>query len=135
MKKCLVSIDRLTNEIEAMPVDKIYIKPKVANISLDMQAIGILKNGGMIREQHVELPNGAKFTADLQYNAAKRDIVFVNSDVYRQKQEQNSSQQQQSKSGIHGTIPTAPSSASNTGASCRLTNSSRPITSQARKSS
>lgn len=92
-KKCLVSIDRLTNEIEAMPVDKIYIKPKVANISLDMQAIGILKNGGMIREQHVELPNGAKFTADLQYNASKRDISFVNADQYRQKQEQNSSQQ------------------------------------------
>ena len=101
MKKCLVSTDRLTNEIEAMPVDKIYIKPKVANISLDMQAIGILKNGGMIREQHVELPNGAKFTADLQYNAAKRDIVFVNSDVYRQKQEQNSSQQQQVRDSWH----------------------------------
>ncbi len=101
MKKCLVSIDRLTNEIEAMPVDKIYIKPKVANINLDMQAIGILKNGGMIREQHVELPNGAKFTADLQYNAAKRDIVFVNSDVYRQKQEQNSSQQQQVRDSWH----------------------------------
>lgn len=101
MKKCLVSIDRLTNEIEAVPVDKIYIKPKVANINLDMQAIGILKNGGMIREQHVELPNGAKFTADLQYNAAKRDIVFVNSDVYRQKQEQNSSQQQQLRDSWH----------------------------------
>ncbi len=26
MKKCLVSVDRLTNEIEAMPVDKIFIK-------------------------------------------------------------------------------------------------------------
>ena len=101
MKKCLVSIDKLTNEIEAMPVDKIYIKQKVANIDLDMQAIGILKNGGMIREQHVELPNGAKFTADLQYNAAKRDIVFVNSDVYRQKQEQNSSQQQQVRDSWH----------------------------------
>lgn len=100
-KKCLVSIDRLTNEIESMPVDKIYIKPKVANISLDMQAIGILKNGGMIREQHVELPNGAKFTADLQYNASKRDISFVNADQYRQKQEQNSSQQQQVRDSWH----------------------------------
>lgn len=79
--KCLVSIDKLTNEIEALPVDKIYIKQKVANIDLDMRAIGILKNGGLIREQHVELPNGAKFTADLQYSASKRDIVFVNSDT------------------------------------------------------
>ena len=99
--KCLVSIDRLTNEIESIPVDKIFIKQKVANINLTMQQIGILKNGGLIKEQHVELPNGQKFTADLQYNAAKRDIVFVNSDVYRQKQEQNSSQQQQVRDSWH----------------------------------
>lgn len=100
-QKCLVSIDRLTNEIECVPVDKIYIKKNVANINLTMQQIGILKSGGQIKEQHVELPNGQKFTADLQYNAAKRDIVFVNSDVYRQKQEQNSSQQQQVRDSWH----------------------------------
>lgn len=101
LKKCLVSIDKLTNEIEAMPVDKIYIKPKVANIDLDMKAIGILKNGGLIKEQHVELPNGQKFTADLQYNASKRDIVFVNSDLYRQKQEQGATSQQQVRDSWH----------------------------------
>ncbi len=101
LKKCLVSIDRLTNEIEAVPVDKIYIKPKVANIDLDMKAIGILKNGGLIKEQHVELPNGAKFTADLQYSAAKRDIVFVNSDQYRQGQSQEKSEQQQVRDSWH----------------------------------
>lgn len=101
IRKCLVSIDKLTNEIEAVPVDKIYIKPKVANIDLDMKAIGILKNGGMIKEQNIELPNGAKFTADLQYSAAKRDIVFVNSDVYRQKQEQDNTQKQQVRDSWH----------------------------------
>lgn len=101
LKKCLVSIDKLTNEIEAIPVDKIYIKPKVANIDLDMKAIGILKNGGMIREQHVELPNGAKFTADLQYSASKRDIVFVNSDQYRRNQAQEKSEQQQMRDSWH----------------------------------
>lgn len=99
--KCLVSIDKLTNEIEAIPVDKIYIKPKVANIDLDMRAIGILKNGGLIREQHVELPNGAKFTADLQYSASKRDIVFVNSDKYRQEQTQENKNQEQVKDTWH----------------------------------
>ena len=107
LKKCLVSIDKLTNEIEAVPVDKIYIKPKVANIDLDMKAIGILKNGGLIKEQHVELPNGAKFTADLQYSASKRDIVFVNSDQYRQSQSQEKSEQQQVRDSWHnadGTI-------------------------------
>lgn len=96
-----MSIDRLTNEIEAIPVDKIYIKPKVANIDLDMKAIGILKNGGLIREQHVELPNGAKFTADLQYSASKRDIVFVNSDLYKQGQSQDTNTQQQVRDSWH----------------------------------
>lgn len=87
MKKSLVSIDRLTNEIESIPVDKIFIKPKIANVELDMKQIGILKNGGVIREQQIELPNGRKFTADLQYSADKRDVVFVNSEQYRQKRE------------------------------------------------
>ncbi len=87
-QKCLVSIDRLTNEIECVPVDKIYIRQKVANIDLTMQQIGILKNGGLIKEQHVELPNGQKFTADLQYNASKGDVAFVNSALYRQENEQ-----------------------------------------------
>ena len=93
--KCLVSIDRLTNEIESIPVDKIFIKQKVANINLTMQQIGILKSGGLIKEQHVELPNGQKFTADLQYNASKRDIAFVNSAQYRQQNEQEAQQSRQ----------------------------------------
>ncbi len=95
VQKCLVSIDRLTNEIECVPVDKIYIKKNVANITLTMQQIGILKSGGLIKEQHVELPNGQKFTADLQYNASKRDIAFVNSILYRQENEQQAQQSQQ----------------------------------------
>lgn len=95
VQKCLVSIDRLTNEIECIPVDKIFIKKNVANITLTMQQIGILKSGGLIKEQHVELPNGQKFTADLQYNASKRDIAFVNSILYRQENEQQAQQSQQ----------------------------------------
>lgn len=91
-QKCLVSIDRLTNEIECIPVDKIFIKNKVANIELSMRDIGILKSGGLIKGQHVELPNGQKFTADLQYNASKRDIAFVNSVLYRQENEQEAQQ-------------------------------------------
>ena len=103
LQKSLVSIDKLTNEIEAIPVSKIYIKPKIANIDLDMKAIGVLKNGGLIREQHIELPNGAKFTADLQYSASKRDIVFVNSDLYRHNQAQSQEQggQQQARDSWH----------------------------------
>lgn len=87
-----ISIDRLTNEIESVPVDRIYIKSKIANIELDMKQINILKNGGVIKEQLVELPNGRQFTADLQYSADKHDVVFVNSELYRQKREQSQEQ-------------------------------------------
>ena len=105
IKRCLVSIDRLTNEIESMPIDNIYIRRKVANIELDMQAVGILKNGGTIRAQSVELPNGAKFVTDLQYNVSKRDVVFVNSDLYRQLQgQQNSRPQQDQWHNADGTV-------------------------------
>lgn len=92
VKKSLISIDRLTNEIESVPVDKIYIKPKIANLELNMKQIGLLKDGGVVREQQIELPNGRKFTADLQYSADKRDVVFVNSEQYRQKREQTQEQ-------------------------------------------
>lgn len=87
-----MSIDKLTNEIDSIPVDKVYIKPKVANIDLDMKAVGILKNGGTLRAQNIELADGKKFTADLQYSASKRDLMFVNYDQYRQKQGQEKSQ-------------------------------------------
>ncbi len=91
VQKSLVSIDRLTNEIVSIPVDNVYIKNKVANIELTGQEIAILKSGGTIREKQVELPNGRKFTADLQYNADKRDVVFI-SEPYRHRQTQEQAQ-------------------------------------------
>lgn len=94
VKKSLVSIDRLTNEVESIPLDKVYIKQKVANIDLTMSQVNFLKSGGIIREQFVELPNGRQFTADLQYNASKRDVEFVNSDLYRNRQGQENGQSQ-----------------------------------------
>lgn len=96
VQKSLVSIDRLTNEIVSIPVDKVYIKPKVANIELTGQEIAILKSGGTIREKQVELPNGRKFTADLQYNADKRDVVFI-SEPYRNRQTQENGEHTQTQ--------------------------------------
>ena len=88
MVKSLVSIDKLTNEIDSIPVKDIYIKPKVANIDLSIDDINYLKTGALIPKQYVELPNGQKFYADLQYNASKNDIAFVNSGLYKEKNEQ-----------------------------------------------
>lgn len=94
VKKSLVSIDRLTNDIESISLDKVYIKQKVANINLSMSQVNFLKSGGIIKEQFIQLPDGRQFTADLQYNASKRDVEFVNSDLYRNRQGQASGQEQ-----------------------------------------
>lgn len=76
LQKCLVSVDKLTNEIECVTVKEAFIKPKVANIDLSMDDINYLKTGALIPKQYIELPNGQKFYADLQYNASKRDVAW-----------------------------------------------------------
>lgn len=94
IKKSLVSIDRLTNDIVAMPVDKIYIKNKIGKTELSMKEIGILKDGGVIKGKEIELNNGRKFTSDLQYNADKRDVEFVRTQSLKQEQAGEKQQQQ-----------------------------------------
>ena len=101
VKKSLVSIDRLTNEIESVPLDKVYIKQKVANIDLTMSQVSFLKSGGLIKEQFIQLPNGRQFTADLQYSASKREVEFVNSDLYRNRQGQTNGQTQDAEQQWH----------------------------------
>lgn len=88
IQKCLVSVDKLTNEIESVTVKEAFIKPKVANIALSIDDINYLKTGAIIPKQYIELPNGQKFYADLQYNASKRDVAFVNSNLYKELNEQ-----------------------------------------------
>lgn len=88
LQRCLVSVDKLTNEIECVTVKEAFIKPKVANIDLSIDDINYLKTGALIPKQYVELPNGQKFYADLQYNASKRDVAFVNSNLYKELNEQ-----------------------------------------------
>lgn len=87
MKKCLVSLDRQTNEIESIPVETVFIKNKVANIELSMKDIGILKNGGIIRNQLIELADGRKFHADLQYNVEKRSVGFNTENYLKENRE------------------------------------------------
>lgn len=98
MKKSLVSIDRLTNDIVAMPVEKIYIKNKIGKTELSMKEISILKDGGIIKGKEIELNNGRKFTSDLQYNTDKRDVEFVRTQTL--KQEQSGEKQQQRNSWV-----------------------------------
>ncbi len=88
LQKCLVSVDKLTNEIESVPVKDAFIRQKVANIQLSIGDINYLKTGAVIPHLYIELPSGQKFYADIQYNASKGDIAFVNSGLYKEENEQ-----------------------------------------------
>ena len=95
VKKSLVSIDRLTNEVESIPVDKVYIKNHIGKTELSMKEIGILKDGGVVHGKEIELNNGRKFTSDLQYNADKRDVEFVRTQSLKQEQPGDNTQKEQ----------------------------------------
>lgn len=95
VKKSLVSIDRMTNEIESIPVDKVYIKNHIGKTELSMKEIGILKDGGVVHGKEIELNNGRKFTSDLQYNADKRDVEFVRTQSLKQELPGDNTQKKQ----------------------------------------
>lgn len=95
VKKSLVSIDRMTNEIESIPVDKVYIKNHIGKTELSMKEIGILKDGGVVHGKEIELNNGRKFTSDLQYNADKRDVEFVRTQSLKQELPGDTTQKKQ----------------------------------------
>ncbi len=95
VKKSLVSIDRMTNEIESIPVDKVYIKNHIGKTELSMKEIGILKDGGVVHGKEIELNNGRKFTSDLQYNADKRDVEFVRTQSLKQELPGDNTQKEQ----------------------------------------
>lgn len=84
MEKSLVSLDRLTNEIESVPLDKVYIHGRIGKTELSMPEILSLKEGKMVENKEIELADGRKFTTNLQYNAERRDVEFI----YEQEQAQ-----------------------------------------------
>ena len=110
--KCLVSIDKLTNEIEALPVDKIYIKQKVANIDLDMRAIGILKNGGLIRSSTLNSPTERNLppTCNTARPSATSSLSILINTVRNRRRTASRRTNSRSRSRTHGISPTAQSS-------------------------
>lgn len=77
MEKSLVSLDRITNEIESVPLDKVYIHGHIGKTELSMPEILSLKEGKMVENKEIELADGRKFTTNLQYNAERRDVEFI----------------------------------------------------------
>ena len=114
MRPSYISIDRLTNEVVDIPVDKVRIYNKVGKTNLSKEEVDILR-AGLPLPKEVTLQNGRKFPALLQVNADKRDVEFVpgqprqqqsqrqgksqdNPDAQGQKQENNGEGQRRNRS-------------------------------------
>ena len=105
----LVSIDKLTNRLEAIPLDKLTVSQNLKGIELSPEQQQDLKAGkkilveGMTSKKTIGTDNPRKFDAYVQFNAAKGGYDFsydgLDRNKYKQdnKQEQNQSEEQQNK--------------------------------------
>lgn len=72
-----VSIDRQTNELTNIPVNRIKWKDTIGNTKLSQPEMDLLKTGAPLVDKEIQLSNGRKFKATLQVNVEQRGIEFV----------------------------------------------------------
>lgn len=72
-----ISIDRLTNNIVAIPVNKIRIPEKIGDTVLTERDKKELRAGHPIPNKEITLTSGKTFTTTLQVNAEQRGVEFV----------------------------------------------------------
>ena len=71
-----VSIDRLTNNLEAIAMKDVYIRNKIGSTELSKPEMDELRAGRGVKKE-IELANGKKFSTTLQVNADYRGVEFV----------------------------------------------------------
>lgn len=76
-EKCLVSIDRNTNELVEVRQEHVFIPNIVKGVTLDPDEIEKLKNGEPIFVDGMTSAKGKEFSATLQYSAERRGIEFI----------------------------------------------------------
>ena len=76
-EKCLVSIDRNTNELVAVRQEHVFIPNIFKGVTLDPDEIEKLKNGEPIFVDGMTSAKGKEFSATLQYSAERRGIEFI----------------------------------------------------------
>jgi len=103
----LISIDKLTNRLEAVPLDKLTVSQNLKGVELSPGQQEALKEGKkvlveeMTSKKTIGTDNPRKFDAYVQFNAAKGGYDFsydgLDRNRYQQdnKQEQNRNQEQQ----------------------------------------
>ena len=72
-----ISIDRLTNNIVAIPVNNIRIPEKIGDTILTEHDKQELRAGHSVPNKEITLTNGKTFTTNLQVNVEQRGVEFV----------------------------------------------------------
>lgn len=96
----LVSIDKLTNRLEAVPLDKLTVSQNLKGAELSLEQQQALKEGkkvlveGMTSKNTIGTDNPRKFDAYVQFNAAKGGYDFSYEGLDRNKYSQNNRQEQ-----------------------------------------
>jgi len=96
----LISIDKLTNQLEAVPLDKLTISQNLKGTELSPEQQQALKEGkkilveGMTSKKTIGTDNPRKFDAYVQFNAAKGGYDFSYDGLDRNKYQQNKQQGQ-----------------------------------------
>ncbi len=103
----LVSIDKLTNRLEAVSLEKLTVSQNLKGVELTPEQQQALKAGekvlvkGMISKNTIGTDNPRKFDAFIQFNAAKGGYDFsyegLDRNKYRQDNKQGQSQEQERK--------------------------------------
>lgn len=77
IKPSFVSIDRLTNEITDVAVDRVHLRDSIGKSALSETEKSLLLTGAPLKNKLIELENGRKFTVTLQVNVEQRGPEFV----------------------------------------------------------
>ncbi|MDR0231389.1 MAG: DUF3945 domain-containing protein [Dysgonamonadaceae bacterium] len=100
----LVSLDKLTNRLEAVPVDKLNIPQSLKGVEFSPEQIKDLKEGkqvlveGMVTKNSRDTEDPKKFDAYIQFNASKGSFDFKYDGLDRNRYSQENKQEQKPSS-------------------------------------
>jgi len=100
----LISLDKLTNRLEAVPVEKLNFPQSLKGVEFTPEQIKDLKEGerilveGMTAKSSRDAENPKKFDAYIQFNAAKGSFDFSYDGLNRNRQQQVNNEQESSQS-------------------------------------
>ncbi|MDR0430240.1 MAG: DUF3945 domain-containing protein [Tannerellaceae bacterium] len=107
----LVSMDKITNRIEAMPLSEIQIPKMLKGVELSQEQQDGLKNGQGVLVENMDKKlrpgeePGAKITRIVQYNAVNKNFDFLFTPEQRQQHQQERAAKAEQKTGQNENQP------------------------------